>query len=94
MYGLLCVYCTLSHTYIFISILQAMEHRFVDLVQCFEEASIEKNMQQEKIITMKKTLGNAAYLRKVGIIVFTIFCLWSTLCLIYNSRNLFVSMHL
>ena len=47
---------------------KALEVRLSGLAKGFEEATIDKNEQEEKTIKMKKMLETAAQLRKVCII--------------------------
>ena len=44
---------------------QALEIRLADLARGFEEATIDKNEQEEKTVKMKKMLDTAAQLRRV-----------------------------
>lgn len=48
------------------SISQSHEVRLNDLARGFEEATIDKNQQEEKTKTMKRKLESAAQLRKVS----------------------------
>lgn len=46
--------------------LQALEVRLADLARGFEEATIDKNEQEEKTVKMRKILDTAAELRRVS----------------------------
>ena len=46
---------------------KALEVRLSGLAKGFEEATIDKNEQEEKTVKMKKMLETAAQLRKVGV---------------------------
>lgn len=46
---------------------KALEVRLSGLAKGFEEATIDKNEQEEKTVKMKKMLETAAQLRKVGL---------------------------
>ncbi len=46
-------------------VFQALEVRLADLANGFEEATIDKNNQEDKTIKMDKALENTARLRKV-----------------------------
>ena len=46
---------------------KALEVRLAELAKGFEEATIDKNEQEDKTIKMKKMLETAAQLRKVGL---------------------------
>ena len=47
------------------SAFQALDIRLNEMAKGFEEATIDKNTQEEKTITMDKQLETAARLRKV-----------------------------
>ena len=49
---------------------QSHEVRLADLARGFEEATIDKNEQEEKTISMKKKLETAAQLRRVCQLVY------------------------
>ena len=46
--------------------LKALDVRLSEMAKGFEEATIDKNTQEEKTITMDKQLETAARLRKVS----------------------------
>ena len=53
---------------------QALEIRLADLARGFEEATIDKNEQEDKTIKMDKNLETAVRLRKVRTRVFVCTC--------------------
>ena len=48
---------------------QTLEVRLADLARGFEEATIDKNEQDDKTVNMRKTLDTAAQLRRVSTVL-------------------------
>uniref|UniRef100_A0A2C9LWF7 Dynein heavy chain coiled coil stalk domain-containing protein n=1 Tax=Biomphalaria glabrata TaxID=6526 RepID=A0A2C9LWF7_BIOGL len=66
---------------------KALEVRLSDLARAFEEATIDKNEQEEKTIRMKKMLDTAGELRRVSTCIFRKPFIYSAVIILSGERT-------
>ena len=71
---------------------QALEVRLADLARGFEEATIDKNEQEDKTIKMRKILDTAAQLRRVSGFICLSCCLFLFLCILSCCHDMLPSL--